>query len=107
MGIQVPVEMVVRLLSLSEIAYPIQRQDDPRRMFALMVQQGMSQGAALARIRTLISHANLQQAIAWMLDNPQQRAEMGARGQAMCRERFSAARMVEHLERLYASVLGR
>lgn len=49
----------------------------------------------------------LGRAIAWMLDNPQQRAEMGARGQAMCRERFSAARMVEHLERLYASVLGR
>ena len=63
MGIQVPVEMVVRILSLSDIAYPIQRQDDPRRLFATMVQQGMPQGAAVARIRTLISHSNLQQAI--------------------------------------------
>ena len=63
MGIEVPIETVVNLLSLSEIAYPVQRQDDPRRLFAVMVQQGMSRGAALSRIRTLISHANLQQAI--------------------------------------------
>ncbi len=47
----------------------------------------------------------LREAVLWMMDHPQQREEMGERGRAACRERFDAARMVEQLETVYASVL--
>ena len=48
----------------------------------------------------------LREAVMWMMDHPGPRDEMGRRGQAMCRDRFDAARMVDHLEGIYAEVLA-
>jgi glycosyltransferase involved in cell wall biosynthesis len=49
---------------------------------------------------------SLREAIVWMMDHPAERAAMAARGRAMCRERFSAERMVESLEALYQNQIS-
>ncbi len=45
--------------------------------------------------------ARLREAIVWMAEHERERAAMGARGRAMCAERFSTERMVGELERIY------
>ena len=47
----------------------------------------------------------LRAAVRWMMEHPAERAEMGRRGREMCRVRFSARTMVDHLEQVYASCL--
>ena len=47
--------------------------------------------------------AGLRDAIAWMHDHPAERRKMGSDGRELCRERFSAARMVSELEKVYAT----
>ena len=49
----------------------------------------------------------LREATAWMMDHPAEREEMGRLGQALCRERFDASLMVEHLEEIYQKQLDR
>ena len=49
----------------------------------------------------------LREATEWMMDHPAERAEMGRLGQTLCRERFAASRMVEHLEEIYQKQLDR
>lgn len=49
--------------------------------------------------------AGLRAAVEDLLADPTRRAAMGARGRALCRERFAAETMVEALERVYAGVL--
>ncbi len=49
---------------------------------------------------------SLRQATEWMMDHPKERIEMGRTGREMCRVRFSAETMVEHLESIYQSVLN-
>ncbi len=49
----------------------------------------------------------LREATEWMMDHPVERAEMGRLGQTLCRERFAASRMVEHLEEIYQKQLDR
>jgi len=51
--------------------------------------------------------AGLRQAVLWMMDHPAERAVMGKRGQSYCRERFSASKMVNHLDSIYAACLER
>jgi glycosyltransferase involved in cell wall biosynthesis len=51
--------------------------------------------------------ARLREAVEWLMDHPAQRREMAACGREACRRRFAAPVMVERLEELYASVLGR
>jgi len=48
----------------------------------------------------------LHHAVRWMADHPRERAEMAARGRDLCRERFSAARMVAELEKVYERALA-
>ncbi|MCZ6837617.1 MAG: glycosyltransferase family 4 protein [Planctomycetota bacterium] len=47
----------------------------------------------------------LREATEWMMEHPGKRQEMGRRGQELCKDRFAASRMVEHLESIYADVL--
>ena len=49
----------------------------------------------------------LREALAWCRANPEAREAMGLRGRSLCAERFSARAMVDHLESVYAGVLGR
>lgn len=51
--------------------------------------------------------AGLREAVRWAAENPVAREALAARGREDCRERFSAERMVEELEKVYASALGR
>jgi glycosyltransferase involved in cell wall biosynthesis len=53
------------------------------------------------RLVSLGDRAGLREAIVWMAEHPDERAAMASRGRAMCAERFSAERMVAHLERVY------
>ncbi len=47
--------------------------------------------------------AMLREAILWMMDHPEERAEMGQRGRERCKEMFAAGTMVEQLESVYVS----
>lgn len=47
----------------------------------------------------------LRDAVQWMLEYPQQRQALGQRGREMCRHRFAASTMVEHLLEIYQNVL--
>jgi glycosyltransferase involved in cell wall biosynthesis len=46
-------------------------------------------------------------AVRWMMEHPEQRAEMGRRGRELCRQRFAAAAMVRQLEEIYEAQLAR
>jgi glycosyltransferase involved in cell wall biosynthesis len=48
----------------------------------------------------------LEHAVRWMADHPRERAEMAQRGRDLCRERFSAERMVAELEKVYERALA-
>jgi glycosyltransferase involved in cell wall biosynthesis len=50
--------------------------------------------------------AGLREAVRWAAENPVSRNLLAARGREDCRERFSAERMVQELEKVYASVRG-
>ncbi len=47
----------------------------------------------------------LEGSIRWMAEHPGERRAMAERGRALCRERFSAERMVGELEKVYARAL--
>ncbi|MCC6680849.1 MAG: glycosyltransferase family 4 protein [Phycisphaeraceae bacterium] len=47
----------------------------------------------------------LRDAIRWLLDHPDQAAELTRRGQQLVREKFSSAAMVKQIERLYGDLL--
>ncbi|MFG0286133.1 MAG: glycosyltransferase family 4 protein, partial [Phycisphaerales bacterium JB039] len=47
----------------------------------------------------------LRESILWMAQHPAERRAMAERGREMCREMFSAGRMVEDLERVYERAL--
>lgn len=49
----------------------------------------------------------LRDAARWLYDHPDERRSMAERGRAECAERFSAARMVAELDRVYAAAIGR
>jgi len=50
---------------------------------------------------------SLREATAWMMNHPRERGSMGQRGRELCRIRFSADTMVEHLLSIYADCLSR
>jgi glycosyltransferase involved in cell wall biosynthesis len=47
----------------------------------------------------------LRDAVTWLIEHPRERAEMASRGREWCRDRFSAGRMVQELEKVYARSL--
>lgn len=49
--------------------------------------------------------SQLAAAVRGMMDDPATAEAMGQRGRELCRHRFAASTMVEHLEKVYASVL--
>jgi glycosyltransferase involved in cell wall biosynthesis len=58
------------------------------------------------RLAKLADRAALTDALLWMLDNPQARRDLTRNGMQHVRENFSAERMVQQLETLYAQVLA-
>ena len=48
----------------------------------------------------------LHDAIAWMMEHPDERAALAAAGRAMCRTRFAAQTMVDHLLKIYRACLS-
>ena len=61
--------------------------------------------AVTGRLVSLGDRAGLREAVRWMYDHPDERARLGEQGRAMCRERFSAERMVAHLDEVYTRAL--
>jgi glycosyltransferase involved in cell wall biosynthesis len=116
----VPPEEVPRLLTAIDVlAHPSYREGLPRT-----VTQSLLSGHAViaydvdgtrevcvdgetGRLLTPGDRDGLRAAVAWMMDHPAERARMGHVGQSRCRERFSARAMVDHLDRLYRSVIAR
>jgi len=58
------------------------------------------------RLYPVADVTRLREAVLWMADHPEERRAMTARGMAACREEFSADRMVERLEEVYARALA-
>jgi glycosyltransferase involved in cell wall biosynthesis len=56
------------------------------------------------RLVPLADRDRLRDAVRWMYDHPDDRARLAQQGRDLCRTRFSAAFMVEHLERVYAGI---
>lgn len=50
--------------------------------------------------------AGLREAIAWLAEHPLERSAMANKGRELCRERFSAKRMVDDLEEVYRRALA-
>ena len=59
------------------------------------------------RLLTLGDVSALAEAARWMMDHPDERRQMGARGRELCRQRFAAAAMVRQLEEIYEAQLAR
>ncbi|MFG0330987.1 MAG: glycosyltransferase family 4 protein [Phycisphaerales bacterium] len=51
-------------------------------------------------------HESLRHAVEWMAAHPAERRQMAERGRDLCRDRFSANRMVEDLDGVYASIVA-
>jgi len=64
------------------------------------------QDRATGRLVKPGDHEGLHSALLWMHDHPQERTIMAERGRAWCASAFSAAKMVEDLERVYDKALG-
>lgn len=47
----------------------------------------------------------MRRAVVWMFNHPEQRAQMGERGRAMCADMFSTSAMVRGLEAVYARAI--
>jgi glycosyltransferase involved in cell wall biosynthesis len=52
-------------------------------------------------------HAGLREAVRWAFANPLARVTLAARGREECRVRFSAEKMVEELDKVYAVALSK
>jgi glycosyltransferase involved in cell wall biosynthesis len=50
--------------------------------------------------------AALREALIWLRDHRHERRAMGETGRELCRHRFDADVMVDHLDAIYADVLG-
>ncbi len=58
------------------------------------------------RLVSVGNRQGLRESIVWLAENPEGRVSMAERGRELCRERFSAERMVAELERVYAKAMG-
>lgn len=57
------------------------------------------------RLVPLANRIALRDAIRWCANNPPERVRLAELGQMLCRERFSASRMVQELESVYAQAI--
>ncbi|MCI0363540.1 MAG: glycosyltransferase family 4 protein [Phycisphaerales bacterium] len=116
----VPPEQIPKYLGAMDLLiHPSYREGLPRT-----VTQGLLAGLAVVAYDVdgtrevcvdhvtgrLIAPGNLSElrdAVVWMMVHPRARAGMVRQGQQMCRERFDAGRMVDHLDSIYAACLER
>ena len=117
-GLVPPEEIPKYLQAMDVLAHPSYREGLPRTVTQALLNStavvaydvdGTKEVCIDGETGFLISPGDLtalRGAVAKMIDDSGKRAEMGRRGQALCRERFSASHMVEHLERIYADVLA-
>jgi glycosyltransferase involved in cell wall biosynthesis len=118
-GLIRPQEIPKHLLAMDVLAHPSYREGLPRA-----VPQALLSGVAVVvydvdgakevcvdgEVGRLVppgDRAALRASVQWMMDHPDERRAMGQRGRDACRHRFAAPVMLEQLEAVYASVLGR
>jgi glycosyltransferase involved in cell wall biosynthesis len=115
----VPPERIPRLhRAMDVLVHPSYREGLPR-----VVTQGMLSGVPVVahdvdgtrevcidgetgRLIQVGDREGLRAAILAVRDDPAAAAAMAARGRELCRDRFAARRMVDHLDRVYREVLG-
>lgn len=117
-GLVDPEQIPKYLQAMDVLAHPSYREGLPRT-----VVQALLSGIATAaydvdgtrevcideRTGRLIAPGNvaaLRDALLWLKDHPVERRAMGESGRELCRHRFDADVMVEHLDAIYADVLG-
>lgn len=114
----VPPQRIPRLLqAMDALAHPSYREGLPRSVPQALLSgvpvvvydvDGAAEACTDGETGRLVPAgdlAALREAVAWMMDNPGPRRQMGERGREACRHRFDARTMVEALESVYASVL--
>jgi glycosyltransferase involved in cell wall biosynthesis len=118
-GLVPPEEIPNHLQAMDALAHPSYREGLPRAV----TQALLSATAVIAydvdgtrevciegetgRLLRPGDSAAIAEAVRWLMDHPDQRRRMGERGRELCRTRFSAETMVEHLEEIYAAQLER
>ena len=114
----VPPETIPRYLrAMDALAHPSYREGLPRTATQALLSgipavaydvdgtREVCRDGDTGRLVAAGDREGLRDAVLWLMDHPDERRAMGARGQALCRERFAARVMVEHLEGLYEEQL--
>lgn len=117
-GLVPPETIPKHLQAMDALAHPSYREGLPRAVTQALLSatpvivydvDGGREVCIDGRTGRLIAPGDLhalRESTVWMMDHPEERAAYGRNGQAMCLERFDASTMVEHLERVYESVLA-
>ena len=116
----VPPEQIPRYLAaMDALAHPSYREGLPRAVVQALLSgvavivydvDGASEVCVDGEVGRLVQPGDregLREAVAWMMAHPKERRAMGGRGREMCRDRFSASRMIEQLESIYENQLHR
>ncbi|MHC4107918.1 MAG: glycosyltransferase family 4 protein [Planctomycetota bacterium] len=116
----VPPEAIPKYLAaMDALAHPSYREGLPRAVVQALLSavavivydvDGASEVCVDGEVGRLVAPGDregLRQAVAWMMGHPKERQAMGSRGREMCRDRFSASRMIEQLESIYENQLHR
>lgn len=118
-GLVPPDEVPKYLMACDALAHPSYREGLPRTVPQALLSgipaiaydvDGTSEVCRPGETGLLVEPGDtrrLAEGVEWMMDHPAERLAMGERGRALCAERFSAERMVDHLETVYATVLAR
>ncbi len=114
----VPSEAIPKYLqAMDALAHPSYREGLPRTVTQALLNgtpvvaydvDGTKEVCIEGETGRLVSPGDLtglRNAVAGLMDDPRLAGQMGRRGQAMCKDRFAASRMVDHLERIYEDVL--
>jgi len=116
-GLVPPEEVPKHLQAMDCLAHPSYREGLPRTLPQALLSgraviaydvDGAREACLDGETGRLVEPGDLtglRNAVQWMMDHPAERAAMAERGRALCAERFSAERMVDELETVYATCL--
>ena len=117
-GLVPPEEIPRYLQAMDVLAHPSYREGLPRTVVQALLSgiataaydvDGTREVCITGRTGRLIAagdRAALREALLWLRNHPAERKAMGESGRELCRHRFDADVMVEHLDAIYAEVLG-
>jgi len=113
-GLVPPERVPAMMRAMDVLAHPSTREGLPRTVPQALLSgvcpiaydvDGTSEACIEMQTGRLVppgNQAKLREAIVWAAEHPEERRALASRGKEMCKERFSAERMVAQLESVYA-----